>query len=90
MNQSQNRFQARKSPALAAAAIALFLLAQPSAANASGVYSGPSLGAHGSADAVEHQLLSRPGPSLGAYGSANAVEHRLISRPDARRPRYGR
>lgn len=90
MKQFENCSGARKAPALAAAAIALSLLAQTSAANASGVYSGPSLGANGSANAVEHRLLSRLGASQGGYGSANAVEHRLQSSPTAGLQSYRR
>ena len=90
MNQSQNRSQGRKSSAAIMAAIALCVLAEASAANASGVDSRPSRGAYGSANAVEHRLLSRLEPSLGAFGSANAVEHRLLSRSVAGRPNYGR
>ena len=42
-------------------------------------YAGASLGVFGSANAVEHRLLSHLGADLGNDGSANAVEHRLLS-----------
>ena len=87
MRRSPNRSQVRKAPTLAAAAIALGVLAQSSAAYARDDYAGPSLGVYGSANAVEHRLLRGLGPSFGLYGSSNAVEHRLISHlGDARDP----
>jgi hypothetical protein len=62
-----------------AAAAALSVAAFVPAANATQPYAGASLGINGSANAVEHRLLSHLSADLGAYGSANAVEHRLLS-----------
>lgn len=38
-----------------------------------------SLGNNGSANAVEHRLLSKPKPNYGKNGSANAAERRILS-----------
>jgi hypothetical protein len=62
-----------------AAAAALSLAGFASGAGASQPYAGASLGVDGSANAVEHRLLSHLQPDLGVDGSANAVEHRLLS-----------
>jgi hypothetical protein len=61
-----------------AAAAALSLAAFVPAASSSRA-PGASLGAYGSANAVEQRLLSHLAGDLGAFGSANAVEHRLLS-----------
>ncbi|HEY8754513.1 MAG TPA: hypothetical protein VIM40_12810 [Arthrobacter sp.] len=55
----------------------LSLAAFTPAVNASHPYSGVSLGVFGSANAVEHRLLSHLGADLGFDGSANVEEHGL-------------
>jgi ammonia channel protein AmtB len=60
------------------AAVVAAVAAFAPAAGASHPYSGVSLGAYGSANAVEHRLLSHR--DLGVDDSVNSVEHRLLSR----------